>query len=122
MSSFIHQWSCRFYRITNNGSQLDVTSTKLEPATRDARHIKQIVDEPYHMLCLSLHHGAELVDCLAIVGREFQQFQAHGNGGQRVTQFVRKSGQNLVLSLVGISQRALRTSALRLVSKNQDRS
>src|SRR5207245_839241 len=92
--------------------QLDPTLAQLELAARDARYVQKIVEQPAHVLDLTIDDL--LGPSLLLAGSA--DLLAHGervaDGGQGVAQLVGEDGEKLVLAAVGFAQRLVSSPAL----------
>ena len=118
MLARLSQRAADLNRLMNDRCQLDALRAQLELVARDAADIEQVVDEPHHLAELPLHRIASLQQhsvrspsvCLMISRRI-------ANRGERVSQFVRERGQELVLAAVGLFRRVFRSAGnLRLAA------
>ena len=82
-------------------------------ALTDAVDVKQIVNEPHHLVQLAAHHAARLLQHGAVSVAAAQEFQGIAQRGEWVAQFMRQCRQELVLVTVSFPERlGQRTPAL----------
>ena len=91
----------------DDGLEIDVVLLELELASRDARHVEQVIEQQRHALHLA---GNDLAPpfALPVVGRVRIEY-AHGiaDGREWIAQLMRQRGEEFVLAAVGLEQRAL---------------
>jgi hypothetical protein len=79
----------------------------LELATRDARHVEQVVEQRAHVAHLALDHATCPVDLGRAGLRRPEQGGGVADRRERVAQLVRERGDEAVLLAVGLAQRFL---------------
>jgi hypothetical protein len=105
MLARIDQRTHLFDRAGNDGLEVDRLHLQVHQPTRHARDIEQVVHEFGHVLDLATDHLARGMDARGVRG-EHQQLRRGADRGQRVAQFVRQHGEELVLATVGFTQGA----------------
>ena len=89
---------------TNQIIQLNPPPLKPDLASADARDVEQVVDQPGQVLDLAIDHGIRASRLLTAWDGSSQHIQTVANRRQRVAQFVREHGHELVLAPVRLPQ------------------
>jgi hypothetical protein len=86
-------------------AQIDARPAQLDLPARDARHLKQIVDQPDEMLRLTVDHAEELATA-AVALRRFalQHIDGVADRRERIAQLMRQRRQKLILAAIGLAQ------------------
>ena len=101
-----------------HGNQIERLLLHVHDAARDARHFQQVVHQPDKMVHLTLHDRARPEASRVGERRQFEQMHARQNGRQRIAQLVAQGRQELVLALIGGTQRFFRANTFFHVAAN----
>jgi hypothetical protein len=93
------------FQIAPRYSQLDLVAT-------DAGDVEQVVGQPHELLDLPQHRLMKTVEFGDIVSDERPCLKRVADRRERIAQFVSKHSEELVLSLVSLSQRLLDAAPL----------
>jgi hypothetical protein len=101
MTSLVDQRTARFYRRGDHRPEIHGFPLQCDLASRDPRHIHQIVDETHEMADLALQ-DLEGRPRGRLLRSETEQRERVANRGEGVAQLVRKRGEEPILALVGV--------------------
>ena len=103
MPARLEQRPARFERVRNGRVQIENFLLERDLAAGDPADVEEIVDDPAEMPDLTFDHRAQL----RLIGRRaaFHQPERIDDGGERIAQFVREHGQELVHLPLALLQR-----------------
>jgi len=99
------QWLDRLDGQSQSAIQLRLLFAQRYFAAGHPSHVKQIVEQTQHLRELSLNNGVRPGNSFCIPFRPVDNFQRAANRHQRIAQFVRKYGQELVHVLTHATRR-----------------
>ena len=103
-----------FHREPRELREVETLLVERDQTASDFRDVKQVVDQPAHVGDLAIHHVANLGDHRRVATPHAEQVNRVPERSERVSQFMRKHGQEFVLGLVRVlnlsQDRVLRSS------------
>ena len=94
----------RFECVGDDVPQIDRLAAQRDLTGRQPRHVEEVVDQPDQVLDLPLHGLAHLTRDLDVVVRQCLHGEGVADWRERISQFVRQHGQELVLAVIGLAQ------------------
>ena len=92
-------------RTLDRAGDVQPLAAQRERPAHHARDIEQVFQQPGHLRDLAVHHVAAPVALDGVDAGHAQQAQCVANRRQRVAQFVRQHGDEIVFAAVGLVQR-----------------
>ena len=120
MTLALEQRKCRLDRRIDHAVQRDDPLLEVEFALRDARDIEKIVQQPGHMLDLTLDHALRPFQLLAAQPGRAQHLRGVADRRKGVAQFVRQGRQKHVLAPIRLAQRNLGFLSVGIIKHHAD--
>ncbi len=98
----------RRHRVLERDDQIDVLLGERDLALHDPRDVQQIVEQRGHLLRLPLDHGQGTANGAALRRQTLHDTGGVENRSQRISQFVREHGQELIPLANGLDGQAFR--------------